>query len=122
ARTQPRFPPRPAALQYHCIGLDGPARAPAAVYLTGGPRLSRDPPDGGEYPDPAGDLSGQFGEPGDGGVDALVGGGERDAAVPGAGRAVELTRGDQDPGLGERVHRPPAVVCTVLGPQVQAGF
>ena len=103
-------------------GREAGPRAPAAVDLSGGPRLRRDPPDGGEYPDPAEGLSGQFGEPGDGGVDALVGGGERDPHVAGAGRAVELSRGDQDPGLGERVHRPPAVVCTVLGPQVQAGF
>lgn len=53
----------------------------------------------------------QGGQALDGGVDALVGGGERDPDVLAAGRAIELARGNQDAQAGQQFDRPPAVVA-----------
>jgi hypothetical protein len=42
----------------------------------------------------------QAGEPADGGLDALVGRGQRDAHVPGARGPVKVARSDQNAQLG----------------------
>src|SRR5690349_5137535 len=69
---------------------------------------------------PGAKVSGELPEPGDRGVDALVGGGQRHPDVVLAGGAVELTRGGEDAHAGQRAHRGPAVQAGPGGPQVQA--
>ena len=59
--------------------------------------------------------------PGDGGGDPLVGRGQRDAHVAGAGRAVERARRDQDAQAGQALDRRPAVLVAG-GPEVEAGL
>ena len=61
-------------------------------------------------------------QPGDRGVDPLVGGGQRDPDVPDAGGPVEFARRDQDAQLGQPLHGRPAVQAGMDGPQVQPGL
>src|SRR5262245_17579897 len=53
-------------------------------------------------------------------LDALVGGGQRDPDVPGAGGAVERAGRDQDAAVGQPADSLPAVLVAG-GPQVEAG-
>src|SRR5215472_14283657 len=52
-------------------------------------------------------------------VNPLVGSGERDANVPGAGWPVELTRRDQDARLGQPLYRVTAVKVWMRRPEVK---
>src|SRR5262249_52609026 len=77
----------------------------------------------GVLPEPGSASTGrlsQLAQPAHGGVDTLVGGGQRHPDVAAAGGAVELAGGDQDAGAGQRRDRAPAVQAGPGRPQGQA--